>query len=90
MAVNRITNKQVVNKETVNRANQVSTKNTTNRGNRETTIVPGNNLSNNYSVTLKDIDTSVLFNIINGRISEPFLSLSTPLFLTAFHLSSFP
>ena len=65
MAVNRITNKQVVNKETVNRANQVSTKNTTNRGNRETTIVPGNNLSNNYSVTLKDIDTSVLNHVKN-------------------------
>ena len=38
MAVNRITNKQVVNKESVNRADQVSTKNSTIRGNRETTI----------------------------------------------------
>ena len=47
MAVNKITNKQVVSKETINRANQVSTKNTTIRGNRETTIVPGNNFSQN-------------------------------------------
>ena len=29
MAVNRITNKQVVNKESVNRVDQISTKNTT-------------------------------------------------------------
>ena len=55
MAVNKITNKQVVNTELVNRANEVSTKGTTIRGNRETTIVPGNNFSDNYSN----------FNIIN-------------------------
>ena len=60
MAVNRITNKQVVNKELVNRAKQVSTKNTTIRGNRETTIIPGNNFSENYAITLKDVDTTVL------------------------------
>ena len=65
MAVNKITNKQVVSKETINRANQVSTKNTTIRGNRETTIVPGNNFSQNYSITLKDIDTSVLNHVKN-------------------------
>jgi len=66
MAVNKITNKQVVNKETINRAHQVSTKNTTIRGNRETTIVPGNNFSDNYSVTLKDIDTTVLNHVKNN------------------------
>ncbi len=60
MAVNKITNKQVVNKELVNRANEVSTKGTTIRGNRETTIIPGNNFSDNYSITLKDVDTAVL------------------------------
>jgi hypothetical protein len=65
MAVNRITNKQVVNKELVNRANEVSTKNTTIRGNRQTTIVPGNNYSDNYSITLKDIDTSILNHVKN-------------------------
>ena len=53
MAVNKITNKQVVNRELVNRANQVSTKNTTIRGNRETTITPGNNFSDNYELHLK-------------------------------------
>jgi len=65
MAVNKITNKQVVNKELVNRANEVSTKNSTIRGNRETTITPGNNFSKNYSITLKDVDTSVLNHIKN-------------------------
>ena len=47
MAVNKITNKSVVNKELVNRANEVSTKGTTIRGNRETTIVPGLSLIHN-------------------------------------------
>jgi len=65
MAVNKITNKQVVSTELVNRAKQVSTTGTTIRGNRETTIVPGNNFSDNYSITLKDVDTSVLNHVKN-------------------------
>jgi len=65
MAVNKITNKQVVNRELVNRANEVSTKSTTVRGNRETTITPGNNLSENYTITLKDVDTAVLNHVKN-------------------------
>ena len=65
MAVNKITNKGVVNKELVNRANEVSTKGTTIRGNRETTIVPGNNFSENYAITLKDVDTAVLNHVKN-------------------------
>jgi len=65
MAVNKITNRQVVNTELVNRANEVSTKGTTVRGNRETTITPGNNLSENYTITLKDVDTAVLNHVKN-------------------------
>ena len=65
MAVNKITNKGVVNKELVNRANEVSTKGTTVRGNRETTIIPGNNFAGNYSITLKDVDTAVLNHVKN-------------------------
>ena len=65
MAINKITNKQVVSKESINRANQVSTKNTTIRGNRETTIIPGNNFSDNYAITLKDVDTAVLNHVKN-------------------------
>ena len=63
MAVNKITNKEVVSRELVNRANQVSTKGTTIRGNRETPIVPGNNFSENYAITLKDVDTAVLSHV---------------------------
>ena len=59
MAVNKITNKQVVSKANIGRENQISTKGTTARGNRETTVIPGNNLSENYAITLKDVDTAV-------------------------------
>ena len=52
MAVNKITNKQTLNKELVNRANQVSSKETTVSGNRETSITPCNNSSDNYAITL--------------------------------------
>ena len=65
MAVNKITNREAVNREAVNRAEQVSTKNTTIRGNRETTIIPGNNFSDNYAITLKDVDTAVLNHVKN-------------------------
>ena len=83
MAVNKITNKQVVNRELVNRANQVSTKNTTIRGNRETTITPGNNFSDNYAITLKDVDTAVLNhvkNVMKPRVREANETLKIPVF----------
>ncbi len=83
MAVNKITNKGVVNKELVNRANEVSTKNTTIRGNRETTIIPGNNLSDNYSITLKDVDTAVLNhvkNVMKPRVREANETLKIPVY----------
>ena len=74
MAVNKITNKGVVNKELVNRANEVSTKGTTIRGNRETTIIPGNNFADNYSITLKDVDTAVLNHVKNIiRVIDDFI-----------------
>ena len=78
MAVNRITNKQVVNKESVNRAEQVSTKNTTVRGNRATTVVPGSNFSENYSITLKDIDTAILNHVKN--VMKPSIKEANEIF----------
>ena len=78
MAVNKITNKEVVSREGINRANQVSTKNTTIRGNRETTIIPGNNFSENYAITLKDVDTSVLSHVKN--IMKPIIKESNETF----------
>ena len=83
MAVKPITNKQVVNKETINRANQVSTKDETIRGNRGTTIVPGHNFSENYAITLKDIDASILNhvkNIIRPRVKEANETLKIPVY----------
>jgi hypothetical protein len=83
MGVKSITNKQVVNKELVNRANQVSTKGTTVRGNRETTIIPGNNLSDNYAITLKDVDTSVLNhvkNVMKPLVKEANETLKIPVY----------
>ena len=83
MAVNKITNKGVVNTELVNRANEVSTKGTTIRGNRETTIVPGNNFSDNYSITLKDVDTAVLNhvkNVMKPREKEANETLKIPVY----------
>ena len=83
MAVNKITNKGVVNRELVNRANEVSTKGTTIRGNRETTIIPGNNFSDNYSITLKDVDTAVLNhvkNVMKPRVREANETLKIPVF----------
>jgi len=65
MAVNKITNKQVVSTELVNRAEQVSTSGTTVSGNRSSTIVPGNNFSDHYAITLKDVDTAVLNHVKN-------------------------
>ena len=83
MAVNKITNKQVVNRELVNRANEVSTKNTTIRGNRETTIIPGNNFSDNYSITLKDVDTAILNhvkNVMKPRVREANETFKIPVY----------
>jgi len=65
MAVNKITNNQTINKETINRAEQISMKDTKVRGNAEQTVLPGKNFSKNFAVTLKDIDTSVMSHIKN-------------------------
>ena len=74
MSVNRITNKQVVSKESVNRAEQVSTKNSTQRqGNRAASVIPGVDYTKNYAITLKDVDSSVLNhckNVLKPKIRE--------------------
>ena len=83
MAVNKITNKGVVNRELVNRAEQVSTSGTNISGNRETRIVPGNNFSENYAITLKDVDTAVLNhvkNIMKPRVREANETFKIPVY----------
>ena len=74
MAVNPITNKQVVSKESVNRAEQVSTRNSTQRqGNRAASVTPGIDYTKNYAITLKDVDSSVMNyvkNVLRPKVSE--------------------
>lgn len=66
MAVKPITNKQVVLKEKINRALQVSQKeNPPRSSNREASFTPGLNSVGNFAVTLKDIDTSIMNHIKN-------------------------
>ena len=84
MAIKPITNKQVVSTQGINRAEQTSTRNTTNRsGNRAQTITPGNNLSDNYAITLKDLDTAILShvkNVMRPSISEANEVIKVPVF----------
>ena len=74
MAVKPITNKQVVASSNINRAEQVSTKDTKIKsGNIARSIVPGNNYTKNYAITLKDIDSAVLGyikNVIKPKVRE--------------------
>ena len=60
MSVKPITNKSIVASSGINRAKQVSTKDTSVRENLKKSYVPGANYSNNYAVTLKDIDTAIM------------------------------
>ena len=75
MAIKPITDKQLVDKTTVNRETQTSQRNMTTRGggNEAQTVLPGIDLSNQYSITLKDVDTSIMSyikNIIKPTVQE--------------------
>jgi hypothetical protein len=79
MAVKPITNKQIVSKESVDRASQISTKDITAKPNiarsenRGVSYSPGTDFTKNYAVTLKDVDTSIMEfikNIIRPTIKE--------------------
>ena len=61
MAIKPITDRQLVDASTVNREAQTSQRNMNTRGggNDSQTIIPGIDLSKQYSITLKDIDTSI-------------------------------
>lgn len=75
MAIKPITDKQLVDKTTVNRETQTSQRNMNTRGggNDSQTVIPGVDLSKQYSITLKDIDTSIMSyikNVINPTVQE--------------------
>ena len=82
MAVDRITNKQVVNKSTIDRSSQISQRGTTGRGNTSQSYVPGLNFDKNYSITLKDVDTSIIThvkNVIKPTIREANEQIKVPI-----------
>ena len=74
MAVKPITNPFPMTIERVNRAQQVSTRSTTSSSsNREQTVIPGSNYSDNYEMALMDLDKSLLSHVnkvMNIQISE--------------------
>ena len=75
MAIKPITDKQLVDKTTVNRETQTSQRNLNTRGggNESQTIIPGIDLSQQYSITLKDIDTAIMKyikNVIKPTVQE--------------------
>ena len=83
MAVNKITNKHTLNRESVNRAEQISSKDRKVRGNAEQSINPGKDFTKNFSVTLKDIDTSVMTHIkdvMKPRIKEANEVIKVPVY----------
>ena len=77
MAVKPITNKQIVSSEAINRANQTSTKGLENRPNvsrsenAAQSFTPGADFTKNYSVTLEDVDTSII-NFVKNIIRPSF------------------
>jgi len=82
MAVKPITNKQALVNETVNRAKQLSTRSEKITGNRSKTLNPGKDFTKNFSVTLKDIDTSVLSfvkNVIKPSVQEANEKIKVPI-----------
>jgi len=66
LAVKPITNKSVVASSGINRAKQRSTKDSVQRvGNKSRSYTPGADYTKNYSITLKDIDKSIIGYIKN-------------------------
>ena len=75
MAVKPITDRQLIDNTTVNRETQTSQQNMNTRGggNASQTIIPGIDLSKQYSITLKDIDSAIIKyikNVINPTVQE--------------------
>jgi hypothetical protein len=74
MSVKPITDKRLLDKTNVNRETQTSQRNTNTRNSNDSqTIVPGIDLSKQYSITLKDIDTSIMSyikNVIRPTVQE--------------------
>jgi hypothetical protein len=74
MAIKPITDRQLVDAGNVNRETQTSQRNLNTRGGNDSqTIIPGIDLSKQYSITLKDIDTAMMSyikNVIKPTVQE--------------------
>ena len=82
MAIKPITDKQLVDAKTVNRETQTSQRNMNlSGGNKSQTVIPGSDISTQYSITLKDIDTSIISyikNIIKPIVREANTQVKVP------------
>ena len=75
MAIKPITDRTLVDKSNVNRESQLSQRTTEGirGGNESVSITPGIDLSKQYSITLKDVDTSIMSyikNVIKPTVQE--------------------
>ena len=74
MAIKPITDRTLLDTTTVDRETQMSQRNMDARGgNKSQTVIPGLDLSQQYSITLKDIDSSIISyvkNVIKPTVQE--------------------
>ena len=83
MAIKPITDRTLLDTTTVDRETQLSQRNTNTRdgGNKSKTVLPGLDLSKQYSITLKDVDTSIIKyvkNIIQPTVQEANEKIKVP------------
>ena len=82
MAIKPITDRQLVDKTTINREFQTNQKGLGELGGNESqSVIPGMDLSKQYSITLKDIDTSIMKyvkNVIKPVVKESNYQVKVP------------
>ena len=83
MAVKPITNNQVVNKQNINRGEQrtQTRRNDVNRGNSREVLPTGKDFTKGYSITLKDLDTSIISHVtdvVKPTIREASETIKVP------------
>ena len=82
MAIKPITDRTLVDKTTINREFQTNQKGLLELGGNESqSIVPGFDLSKQYSITLKDIDTSIMSyvkNVVRPNVQEANTQVKVP------------
>ena len=83
MAIKPITDRTLLDTTTVDRETQMSQRNQNTRGgNKSQTVLPGLDLSKQYSITLKDIDSSVISyvkNVIKPTVQEANEQVKVPI-----------